>query len=66
MLWCSLADCCVMVCCTVEVQQQPPVLAEKEQPLPVVSVVQTVQDAVHIQVVQDLGQVHQVICWNLI
>ncbi|GAA6078974.1 transcription factor E4F1 isoform X1 [Tachysurus ichikawai] len=46
--------------CT-EVQQQPPVLAEKEQPLPVVSVVQTVQDAVHIQVVQDLGQVHQVV-----
>ncbi|KAF5901859.1 transcription factor E4F1, partial [Clarias magur] len=41
--------------------QQPPVLPEKEQPLPVVSVVQTVQDAVHIQVVQDLGQVQQVV-----
>ncbi|KAK3520483.1 hypothetical protein QTP70_024092 [Hemibagrus guttatus] len=46
--------------CT-EVQQQSPVLPEKEQQLPVVSVVQTVQDAVHIQVVEDLGQVHQVV-----
>ncbi|XP_053467669.1 transcription factor E4F1 isoform X2 [Ictalurus furcatus] len=41
--------------------QQPPVLPEKKQQLPVVSVVQTVQDAVHIQVVEDLGQVHQVV-----
>ncbi|XP_053095048.1 transcription factor E4F1 isoform X2 [Pangasianodon hypophthalmus] len=41
--------------------QQPPVLPEKEQEMPMVSVVQTVQDAVHIQVVEDLGQVHQVV-----
>ncbi|KAF7698109.1 transcription factor E4F1 [Silurus meridionalis] len=46
------------VCTEVE---QPPVLPEKEQQLPVVSVVQTVQDAVHIQVVEDLGQIHQVV-----
>lgn len=52
--------CCVVLCRTAEVQQ-PPVLPEKEQQLPVVSVLQTVQDAVHIQVVEDLRQVHQVI-----
>lgn len=48
---------CVVLCRTTEVQQLP----EKEQQLPVVSVVQTVQDAVHIQVVEDLEQVHQVV-----
>ncbi|KAI5097411.1 transcription factor E4F1, partial [Silurus meridionalis] len=52
--------CIDALCCTVEVEQ-PPVLPEKEQQLPVVSVVQTVQDAVHIQVVEDLGQIHQVV-----
>ncbi|XP_060757611.1 transcription factor E4F1 isoform X2 [Neoarius graeffei] len=41
--------------------QQPPVLPDKEQQLPVVSVVQTVQDAVHIQVVENLGEVNQVV-----
>lgn len=51
---------CFVLFCTTELQQ-PPVLPEKEQQLPVVSVVQTVQDAVHIQVVEDLEQVHQVI-----
>lgn len=40
-------------------------LPEKEQQVPVVSVVQTVQEDVHIQVVEDLGQVHQVILMEL-
>ncbi|TSO37038.1 Transcription factor E4F1 [Bagarius yarrelli] len=39
--------------------QQPPILPEEEPQQPVVSVVQTVQDSVHIQVVEDLGQIHQ-------
>ncbi|XP_036446421.1 transcription factor E4F1 [Colossoma macropomum] len=41
--------------------QQPPVLSQKEQPMPVVSVVEAAQHGIHIQVVEDLGQVHQVV-----
>ncbi|XP_026859121.2 transcription factor E4F1 [Electrophorus electricus] len=41
--------------------QQPPVLPLKGQQLPVVSVVEAAQDSIHIQVMEDLGQVHQVV-----
>ncbi|XP_062840858.1 transcription factor E4F1 [Trichomycterus rosablanca] len=40
---------------------QPSAASQKEQQLPVVSVLETVQDAIHIQVVETLGEVHQVI-----
>ncbi|KAL7850615.1 hypothetical protein SRHO_G00199640 [Serrasalmus rhombeus] len=41
--------------------QQTPVLSPKEQPMPIMSVVETAQRGIHIQVVEDLGQVHQVV-----
>ncbi|KAI4896798.1 hypothetical protein NFI96_026707 [Prochilodus magdalenae] len=41
--------------------QQPAVLYQKEQTIPVVSVVEAAQHGIHIQVVEDLGQVHQVV-----
>uniref|UniRef100_A0AAR2JZZ7 Transcription factor E4F1 n=1 Tax=Pygocentrus nattereri TaxID=42514 RepID=A0AAR2JZZ7_PYGNA len=37
--------------------QQTPVLSPKEQPIPIMSVVETAQPGIHIQVVEDLGQV---------
>ncbi|XP_076853379.1 transcription factor E4F1-like isoform X1 [Brachyhypopomus gauderio] len=40
--------------------QQSPVLPQTEQPLPVVSVVESAQDAIHIQVMEDLAQDQQV------
>uniref|UniRef100_A0A3B1JSH6 Transcription factor E4F1 n=1 Tax=Astyanax mexicanus TaxID=7994 RepID=A0A3B1JSH6_ASTMX len=41
--------------------QQSAVHPQKEQPLPVVSMVEAAQHGIHIQVVEDLGQLHQVV-----
>ena len=46
--------------CFIAEVQQPAVLYQKEQTIPVVSVVEAAQHGIHIQVVEDLGQVHQV------
>lgn len=48
-----------MMCCIAEVPELS-AASMKEQELPVVSVLETEEDTIQIQVVETLGQVHQV------